>query len=98
MPEPRPRSPAQIEAARRNGARSRGPVTAEGKARSAMNATRHGICAARPTFGQDADPGELDALRAALVARWRPQDAAEAPWTFVRRQPEMSVPGGPCSS
>ena len=25
-------------------------------------------------------PGELEALRAALVARWRPQDAAEAHW------------------
>ena len=38
MPEPRPRSPAQIEASRRNGARSKGPVTAEGKARASRNA------------------------------------------------------------
>ena len=35
---PAARTPAQIEASRRNGARSKGPVTAEGKARASRNA------------------------------------------------------------
>ena len=43
--QPRPRSPAQIEAARKNGARSRGPVTAAGKARASRNALKHGLAA-----------------------------------------------------
>ncbi len=41
-----------------------------------MNATRHGLCGrACPT---DADAHELADLRAALLARWQPADAAEA--------------------
>jgi hypothetical protein len=40
-----PRSPAQAEASRRNGARSKGPITPQGKARSRLNGMVHGLSA-----------------------------------------------------
>ncbi len=75
---PRPRSPAQIEAARRNGARSRGPVTAEGKARSSRNALKHGLAALQHFVLEDEAPSELEELTARLIAEIEPESEIEA--------------------
>ena len=73
---------AQRAAARANGARSQGPVTPEGKARSAANSTRHGLTAAGRTaaticiFGETTE--EFAELHAALIDEHAPGTATEA--------------------
>jgi hypothetical protein len=69
-------SQRRIEASRANGARSRGPVTAEGKLRSANNAIRHGLLAQTVVL-QDEDAGEFQAVFDGLVARFQPADDVE---------------------
>lgn len=67
---------AQSETSRRNGARSRGPRTQEGRARIARAATRHGLIGRFVLL-----PGEARAfrrLRASWMARFAPRDEAEA--------------------
>src|SRR4249920_1252440 len=83
MPEPRPRSPAQTEAARRNGARSRGPVTPEGKAKASRNALKHGLAALHHFVLEDEAPSELEELAARLLAEVGPESEIEA--RLVRR-------------
>ena len=75
---PRPRSPAQIEASRRNGARSRGPVTEEGKARASRNALKHGLTAMHHLVLEDEAPAELEEMTARLMAEVGPMSEIEA--------------------
>ncbi|HSA81878.1 MAG TPA: hypothetical protein VLE23_13770, partial [Geminicoccaceae bacterium] len=65
-------SSARAEASRKNGAKSRGPRTAEGKARSARNALKHGLRAAKYVVLPDEDAAEFAALEAALADELSP--------------------------
>ena len=77
---PLPRTPAQQDAARANGARSRGPVSEAGKARARRNNIRHGLCGGELALMPGEDAAELEGLRAAVAADWRPRDAFERHW------------------
>jgi hypothetical protein len=70
-------SEAQIAANRANAQRSTGPTSEAGKAASARNALKHGLCAAKLTLDEE-DGAEFEALRADYVARYRPAGLAEA--------------------
>jgi hypothetical protein len=70
-------SNARAEASRRNGAKSRGPKTSEGKARSAQNALRHGMRSLRYVVLPDECAAEFHALEEALVEELAPVGALQ---------------------
>ena len=70
------RTPAQIEASRRNGARSHGPKTPEGKAISSMNALRHGMTA-KALLLTNEDPEAYIQLANAYYEKFQPADDVE---------------------
>jgi hypothetical protein len=74
---PAQRTAAQSAASRENGARSHGPVTEAGKARSALNATRHGLCGRSFFLLPDEDPADYARHEALWLSTWRPRDALE---------------------
>jgi hypothetical protein len=84
---------ARAQASRINGARSRGPKTEAGKARSSQNALKHGLCAQRFVVLADEDAAEYAAHEEALLAELAPDGAlqtllarrvAAAAWRLLR--------------
>jgi hypothetical protein len=69
-------SEKRILAARANGARSRGPKTPQGKARSSRNATRHGLTS-KSALIHDEPPETLQSLLDSYVQRFQPRDPVE---------------------
>jgi hypothetical protein len=70
-------TPAQSQAAHRNGALSHGPATAEGKARSARNAVRHGLAGERFFLLADEDADDYAGYEALWLRTYGPVDAEE---------------------
>jgi hypothetical protein len=88
-----PVSNARAEASRKNGAKSRGPKTLEGKARSAQNALKHGLRAQKYVVLPEEDADEFAGLEAAMIEELAPVGAlqtvlarrvAVAAWRLVR--------------
>jgi hypothetical protein len=71
-------SSARAAASRKNGARSRGPKTPEGKARAAQNALKHGLRAQKHVVLPEEDGREFAALVAAFDEELTPVGALQA--------------------
>jgi hypothetical protein len=71
-------SEARVRANRLNGARSRGPKTAAGKACSARNALKHGLGAHRMVLLGDEDESAFAAFSAAVAGELRPEGALQS--------------------
>jgi len=70
-------SERRTRTSRANGALSRGPVTPEGKARSALNALGHGLSAKRVVLSSESKDG-FNRLRDAFVVEFAPESALDA--------------------
>jgi hypothetical protein len=70
------RSEKQRQASRANGAKSRGPVTADGKHTSSRNATRHGVLCNAITLKVEVKDGFLDLVNK-LTDEFQPQTPFE---------------------
>ena len=67
----------RILSSRANGAKSRGPKTAEGKRVSAMNPLRHGLAAKTVVLGSESQAG-FDELHQACIEQFQPRTKFES--------------------
>ena len=72
-----PVSSARAAASRKNGAKSRGPKTPEGKARAAQNALKHGLRVQKYVVLPEEDADEFAGLEAAMIAELAPVGALQ---------------------
>jgi hypothetical protein len=73
-----PRSLAQAHASRQNGARSRGPVTPEGRARAAQNARTVAMRSTDPCLADFEETDRFHELERSVYDRYRPLCPVEA--------------------
>jgi hypothetical protein len=74
---------SRAEISRLNGAKSQGPTTLEGKARSSQNACKHGMYAKKQVLVPLDDAEEFDAFRTAVHEHFVPTDPIQT--TLVER-------------
>ena len=81
------------ESSRRNGAKSHGPVSPEGRERSSRNAVKFGLYTKRVRVLSTEQQEDLDALRDQYFQEWRPTDRRQSDlveklidseWRFIR--------------
>jgi hypothetical protein len=89
-----PRTEAQIAASRANGLKSKGPVTAEGKAASRRNALKHGMTGSGVVLPAE-DAAEVDRRSAAMLQEMRP--SGEMGRYLVKRLARLTVRVERCS-
>jgi hypothetical protein len=70
-------SQLKSETARINGAKSQGPTTPEGRARSSQNALSHGLSSVNVVIAGE-NPAEFAALRASYIERFQPTGYVES--------------------
>jgi hypothetical protein len=85
-----PVSNERADASRKNGAKSRGPTTPEGKARAAQNALRHGLRAQKYVVLPEGDGAEFAAPEAALLEELAPVGALQT--VLARRGAVAAAP------
>jgi hypothetical protein len=76
-PHKKPVSEKQLAANRANAAKSTGPISEDGKARSSRNSTTHGFSSTSFTVVRLEDIDEVARLRADLIAAYQPVNSQE---------------------